>query len=122
PPVEPLREGDAGDERGAEHEQRTDASGRLGALFPWRKLRRPRRDGIDSLAARPRGDGARPQLAQKEAVLGELPLELRLQLGRRHRFAGGSSPVAIRQIPEAARRAAIVAPAPSPAYSPVQSS
>lgn len=40
----------------------------------------------------------------------------------RHFFTGGSSPVAARQIPEAARRAAIVAPAARPAYKPVQSS
>src|SRR5439155_26470801 len=39
-----------------------------------------------------------------------------------HRLVGGASPVAIRQIVEAARRAAIVAPAPRPAYRPVQSS
>ena len=76
----------------------------------------------------------RLQLAQKGRVLGELRGDLRrhaafggglvrqlLELvGSRldgtvalHRFAGGFSPVATRQMPEAARRAAMVAAAPS---------
>jgi hypothetical protein len=40
---------------------------------------------------------------------------------RDYRFVGGASPVAVRQIFDATRRAAIVASAPRPAYRPLQS-
>jgi len=39
----------------------------------------------------------------------------------RHRLVGGFSPVATRQMPEAARRAIIVAAAPIAPYKPIQS-
>jgi hypothetical protein len=56
-------------------------------------------------------------------TLGQTAKAVRRAIDERVAFqnflAGGSSPVATRQIPEAARRAAIVAAAPKPAYNPV---
>src|SRR5262245_31237247 len=65
-------------------------------------LRQPFADAV------PAGGGTVGQLQQaRRAALDELVAV--------HFFTGGDSPVATRQIPEAARRAAIVAPAASPA-------
>src|SRR5205814_550627 len=93
------------------------------------------------LALRPRSHQARLQLAQEVGVLRERLGELRLEpvlvreplrcglrlvrdalhdlVALRHFLVGGSSPVAIRQIRDAARRAVIVAAALRPAYNPL---
>src|SRR5207249_2192353 len=96
------------------------------------------------LAAHPRRDQRGLEATEELGVVRELVVELRLRaavareftrdpleeagpsldeqvalrqhLARRHRFAGGSSPVASRQTPVAARRATSAAAAANPAY------
>jgi hypothetical protein len=57
----------------------------------------------------------------RQALEARRPL-LDKRVALRHFFAGGASPVAIRQIRDASLRAPIVAAAPIPAYRPVHSS
>jgi len=88
-------------------------------------------------------DQARLQLAEKHGVLGKRPRHLSRdasaacgafrkasetfgaaideRIALHYFLVGGSSPVATRQMPEAARRATIVAAAPRPAYNPLHS-
>src|SRR5262245_8743324 len=142
-PVDELGDHDPGGERDAEDEERARPLRALG-LRPLPQLRPGRSDvtlgGLLVLgrrALRAGRDQARLQLAQERGVvgelLGELPLDAAfgrclirhlLQAVRRlvdelvalaHFLTGGSSPVATRQIPEAAFLAAIVAAAASDA-------
>src|SRR4051812_12640472 len=152
PPIDPLGEQDTDRERRAcDNEWIRTAAAPLGRLRPRAELRTagraPRLAGLfvrRRFALGARLDQARLQLAQERGVVCELIGELRLDPARcsglvgelvelvralihdlvrlRHFFVGGSSPVATRQIWEAARRAAIVATAARPAYNPVQSS
>jgi hypothetical protein len=147
PPVDELREEDSCRARGYDHEYCVDASVLLPALA---ELRTPGHDDIRTgflvgrrLTARSGDHQARLQLAKECRVFrkrrsearfdaargGRLPRQPLEALGAafhqsiraRHFFAGGASPVAMRQILDARRRAAIVAAAPRLAYKPVQS-
>jgi len=121
-PIEPLGESDAGGERTPitrsgfgppeERPRRTGAG----------QLCRPRRGGLRSLPAGARGDQARLELAQETGDPRRAPARASISARRSSPLGRSSSPVATRQMLDAARRAAIVAPAPSPAYKPVQNS
>src|SRR5436190_3160286 len=142
-PVDPFRQHDPCDERDADDEERVrPAAGLLLRLPALAKLRArrgqwrlPRLLVRRRLALGARLDQARLQLADEVGVLGERLCELRLDaalaghlirellqlvcraldflIAGRHFFVGGSSPVSVRQMPEAARRETIVARAPS---------
>jgi len=143
-PVDDLGEHDPGDEGGADDEKRCGALATLLALLlrlgPRAELRpRGRRRRLRRrVALGARLDEARLQLAQEVRVVPQFLRELLADAvaasGRAigkllqavgaaldqhvalvHRFTGGASPVATRQIPDAARRATIVAPAARPA-------
>ncbi|HEY8844132.1 MAG TPA: hypothetical protein VIM23_09535 [Gaiellaceae bacterium] len=143
PPVEHLGQQHAGHKRGADDDQRRRAFRAALALLLRARPELWARGSARLLvhrspAAGARLDQARLQLAQERGVVGELPGQplpdavaagrglvgellqtlgapLDCVIGLGHFFAGGASPVATRQIFEAALRAAIVAPAARPA-------
>jgi hypothetical protein len=145
-PVDELREEDARRSGGYDHEQWVEASvlRALAELRAWRHY--DVRAGFlvgRGLTARSGHHQARLELAEKRGVFRQRRSEARLDAARgsrlprqplkalgaafhqsiraRHFFAGGASPVAMRQILDARRRAAIVAAAARLAYKPVQS-
>jgi hypothetical protein len=146
-PVDELREEDARRSGGYDHEQRVEASVLLRALA---ELRARGDDDVRArllvgrrVTSRSRHHQARFELAEEGGVFRQRRSEARFDAARgsrlprqplkalgaafhqgiraRHFFAGGASPVAMRQILDARRRAAIVAAAPRLAYKPVQS-
>jgi hypothetical protein len=141
-PVDHLRDRVADREGCADDEPRTRAAAASLLRRRPRQLRggrRPRGRRFDRrrLALGARRDQARLQLAEELRVVGERGADLRLDaaaslrllddrlelvgggldclVAARHRFVGGSSPVATRQIFDASLRAAIVEAAPIPA-------
>jgi hypothetical protein len=148
-PVEPLGEGDAREERDSDDDERVRTASAVSArLRPPAELRTCGRDArvarrsiLRELAFRAGLDQARLQLPEEVGVvcerLGQFCLDstlgrralrellqligraIKLLVDRAHFFTGGCSPVAIRQIPEAARLAIIVAAAPIAPYKPV---
>jgi hypothetical protein len=147
PPVHDLGQRDARGERDTDDEERV----RPTSPPPLAELRRRRRHDLGSrllvrrgFALRARHHEARLELPEEGCILCERLGETGAQAAaagglirealqtRRslldecvalsHFFAGGASPVAMRQIRDASRRAPIVAAAPIPAYSPVHSS
>jgi hypothetical protein len=148
PPIDDLRQGDSGGERDTDDEERVRSTS---ATAPLAELRRRGRHRLGSrllvrrgFALRTRHHKARLELPEKGCILCERLGETGAQAAaagglirealqtRRslldecvalsHFFAGGASPVAMRQIRDASRRAPIVATAPIPAYRPVHSS
>src|SRR5215207_9847100 len=140
-PVDDLRDEIAADDRSAQHEPRTRTQALLlfrSQAELWTCGRAARLTELlvrRRFALRALHHQARLQLPQEGRIVVQLVGELRLHaalrcgaLGqllelvgapiddlislRRHFFAGGSSPVAMRQIRDAARRDAIVAAAP----------
>src|SRR3954464_2554073 len=142
-PIDNLCQSETCSCRAADDGERIPPSPRAAVLL----LGRQRRHGVVRRPARrrcalcARSDQARLQLAQEDRVLCQRLRQLASDaaatcgtlrqvakaVGRaidervasQNFLAGGSSPVATRQMPEAARRAAIVAAAPRPAYNPV---
>jgi hypothetical protein len=148
PPIDDLRKRDSSCERDPDDEKRVRSTSAARALA---ELRCRGRDHLGSrllvrrgFALRARHYEARLELPEEGRILCERLCETgakaaaagglireALQTRRslldecvalRHFFAGGASPVAMRQIREASRRAPIVAAAPIPAYRPVHSS
>src|SRR5580765_488793 len=141
PPIHKLRREETRRGGTADHRERT----RPAAGFR-RRLGKRRRNAVRRSVLRRSTLGARPdeawlELAQKDRILREWLRELsgHASAARRplreatesvgaainqavaahYRLTGGSSPVATRQMPVAARRAAMVAKAPRPVYKPV---
>jgi len=131
---DPCRERDPDDEKrvGSAPASRARHGGLLGLLIGWglafrashheARFELPEESRVlGERLSEPRAETARPRRLVCQTLEARRPLlDKRVALG--HFFAGGASPVAMRQIREASLRAPIVAAAPIPAYRPVHSS
>src|SRR3954449_13141847 len=143
-PIDDLRQDETRSRGAADDGERIRTSARAAVLLLLSRQRRHdvvRRAARGRCAFRARPDQARLQLPHEHRVLGQRPGQLPSdaaatcgalrqaaeavggaideRVASQNFLTGGSSPVATRQMPEAARRAAIVAAAPRPAYNPL---